>query len=154
MDTNVALLETGPGVTADGRARWLLAVMVLVAALLGTLLSVLPAQPASADSVGCTLAPGGPGASVCLGLYGSGNFLKSTRVSYGAGANPQNVCRTQAKWTGPLGTIYSSYRSGCVFQTAWFDHTVNRNAPGKWCGTMRSNLSDNKYPSPACNRVG
>lgn len=151
-DVAAPVLRHNLDAAAPGSSRRMMMALVLSAALLATLVP-LSTAPASADSVGCTLAPGNPGATVCLGLYGSGKFLRSTRVSYGSGTPPLNVCRSQAKWTGPLGTKYSSYRSGCVFSTAWFDLAVNQNAPGKWCGTMRSNVTGDKYPSPACNMV-
>ncbi len=109
------------------------------------------AQPAAADSVGCTGAPGG---YQCLGLYGSGSYLRSTRVSYQTIPSWGTICRSRARWTSPIGTFYSSYNGGCVWNTAWYDLGVYRNAAGTWCGTMRSDRTGDSYPSPACNRVG
>lgn len=108
---------------------------------------------APADSVGCAFAPGNPGANHCLTLNASGAYVESTRVSYSSGTPPLNVCRTQARWTSPVGTFYSPYNGGCVFSTAWFDAGVYQNAPGTWCGSMRTNHSSDVYPSPACNEV-
>jgi hypothetical protein len=114
------------------------------------------AGPASANSVGCTLAEGSNASYVCLTIRGSGLRVDGFRVTRN---HPKNsICGYQAwVWVGQptRGAVnyYSPFRSGCSWNTAWMDmyprRTFEHNS--KACGHWYE--SGRWISGVPCNRI-
>lgn len=105
-----------------------------VALALVTLAAACTAPAASANSVGCTWAEGSGASYVCLGIYGSGTYVNQFRVSRNHQYN--SICNYRARVvvyqpTRGSVTYYSSYHSGCSWNTAWMDVWPRRNFENK-----------------------
>jgi hypothetical protein len=114
----------------------------LVAALgIATLVAggtvALGANPASADSSGCTFTSSSLKSYVCIAIKGSGTYVSHVSVSRGKfePVSANAICNYQGLmnvWNSS-GTLidhrWSPFHSGCSYFRAWFDWYPNKSYP-------------------------
>ena len=134
--------------------RWL-GVKLLAALALGIPMLTVPSS-AQATSIGCTWAPGTYASYVCLGIYGSGRYVSSFRVS----RNKQysSICNYKAKVVvqapdGRAWRFFSPYHSGCSWNTAWMDMAAYRYFPNNSVACGHWFEMGRWIPGVPCNRI-